>query len=57
MQNFHITFFVDFTVSDSILYMSGNDGLVFVKQFCRLALRKPDGIILQFYIQFDSTLQ
>ena len=51
MQNLHITFLIHFSFVEGILYMPCNDRLVFIKQFCHLALCKPHGIFLQLYFK------
>ena len=51
MQNLHITIFFKFSFPEYIGNVSGNDGLVLVKEQCHLALRKPYGFILQLYIK------
>ena len=43
----HIAFLVQFPFSKDIVNVPRDDGSVSLKQFCHLALRKPNGILFQ----------
>ena len=47
MQNLHIAFWIDFSFSHCILYVSSDNGLATSEKFDHLSLCKPHGILFK----------